>query len=117
MSPRMSFRREAFVPRGGPDGGDGGSGGGVILECDPQLSSLIDYRFKHHFRAGRGTHGQGSRRHGADGKDLILKVPLGTQVRELDPKTIKKVVCSSMMMDLRWLREMMPSPSEKPDEL
>lgn len=85
----MSFRREAFVPRGGPDGGDGGSGGGVILECDPQLSSLIEYRFKHHFRAGRGTHGQGSRRHGADGKDLILKVPLGTQVRELDPKTME----------------------------
>ena len=82
----MSFRREAFVPRGGPDGGDGGS---VILECDPQLSSLIDYRFKHHFRAGRGTHGQGSRRHGADGKDLVLAVPLGTQVRELDPKTME----------------------------
>ena len=84
----MSFRREAFVPKGGPDGGDGGNGGNVVLECDPQLSSLIDYRFKHHFKASRGTHGQGSRRHGADGRDLVLKVPVGTQVRELDPKTM-----------------------------
>ena len=85
----MSFRREAFVPKGGPDGGDGGRGGNVILECDPQLSSLIDYRFKHHFRAERGTHGQGSRRHGRDGQDLVLKVPCGTVVSELDPDTMK----------------------------
>lgn len=85
----MSFRREAFVPKGGPDGGDGGRGGDVILECDPQLSSLIDYRFKHHFRAERGTHGQGARRHGKDGEDLILKVPCGTVVRELDPETME----------------------------
>ena len=83
----MSFRREAFVPKGGPDGGDGGHGGSVIVEADAQLSSLIDYRYKHHFRAGRGTHGQGARRYGRDGEDLVLKVPLGTVVRELDPKT------------------------------
>ena len=80
----MSFRREAFVPKGGPDGGDGGHGGNVIVEADAQLSSLIDYRYKHHFRAGRGTHGQGARRYGRDGEDLVLKVPLGTVVRELD---------------------------------
>ncbi|WP_314945342.1 GTPase ObgE [Olsenella uli] len=85
----MSFRREAFVPKGGPDGGDGGNGGSVILEADPQLSSLIDYRFKHHFRAERATHGRGARRHGSDGKDLVLRVPLGTVVRELDPETME----------------------------
>ncbi len=85
----MSFRREAFVPKGGPDGGDGGRGGDVVLECDPQLSSLIDYRFKHHFRADRGTHGQGARRHGRDGEDLVLRVPCGTVVTELDPETME----------------------------
>ena len=83
----MSFRREAFVPKGGPDGGDGGHGGSVIVEADAQLSSLIDYRYKHHFRAGRGTHGQGARRYGRDGEDLVLKGPLGTVVRELDPQS------------------------------
>lgn len=83
----MSFRREAFVPKGGPDGGDGGHGGNVILQADAQLSSLIDFRYKHHFKAERGTHGQGSRRHGKDGQNLILKVPLGTVVRELNPET------------------------------
>lgn len=85
----MSFRREAFVPKGGPDGGDGGRGGDVIVVADAQLSSLIDYRFKHHFRAERGTHGLGARRHGKDGKDLVLKVPMGTVVKELDPATME----------------------------
>lgn len=85
----MSFRREAFVPKGGPDGGDGGNGGSVILEADPQLSSLIDYRYKHHFRAERGTHGKGARRHGKAGEDLVLHVPLGTVVRELDPQRME----------------------------
>lgn len=85
----MSFRREAFVPKGGPDGGDGGNGGSVVLVTDPQLSSLIDYRYKHHFKAERGTHGQGARRHGRAGEDLVLRVPLGTVVRELDPQTME----------------------------
>ncbi len=87
----MSFRREAHVPRGGPDGGDGGHGGNVVLQCDPQLSSLIDYRYKHHFKAERGTHGQGARTHGRDGEDLVLRVPMGTVVRELDPETMEPV--------------------------
>ena len=78
----MSFRREAHVPKGGPDGGDGGHGGNVVLEADASVSSLIDYRYKHHFKAQRGTHGKGSRMHGATGEDLILKVPVGTVVRE-----------------------------------
>ena len=78
----MSFRREAHVPKGGPDGGDGGHGGNVVVEADASLSSLIEYRFKHHFKAERGTHGRGSRMHGATGEDLVLKVPVGTVVRE-----------------------------------
>ena len=78
----MSFRREAHVPMGGPDGGDGGHGGNVIVQADASLSSLIEYRFKHHFKANRGTHGKGSKMHGATGEDLILKVPVGTVVRE-----------------------------------
>lgn len=83
----MSFRREAHVPKGGPDGGDGGHGGNVVLVADASVSSLIDYRFKHHFKAQRGTHGRGSRMHGATGEDLILKVPVGTVVREYDEET------------------------------
>ena len=83
----MSFRREAHVPKGGPDGGDGGHGGNVVLQADQGVSSLIDYRFRHHFKAQRGTHGQGSRRHGANGEDLVLKVPVGTVVREYDDET------------------------------
>lgn len=77
-----SFRREAHVPKGGPDGGDGGHGGNVVLHADRSLSSLIDYRFKRHFKATRGTHGKGAVRHGARGSDLVLKVPLGTLVRD-----------------------------------
>ena len=78
----MSFLREAHVPKGGPDGGDGGHGGNVVVEADASLSSLIEYRFKHHFKAERGTHGKGSRMHGATGEDLVLKVPMGTVVHE-----------------------------------
>lgn len=78
----MSFRREAHVPKGGPDGGDGGHGGNVVVEADASLSSLIEYRFKHHFKSERGTHGKGSRMHGATGEDLVLKVPVGTVVHE-----------------------------------
>jgi GTP-binding protein len=86
----MSFRREAHVPKGGPDGGDGGHGGDVVVVADAQRSSLIDYRFKHHFRAQRGTHGQGAKRHGADGDNILLPVPLGTVVYELDPETMER---------------------------
>jgi GTP-binding protein len=75
-----SFRREAHVPRGGPDGGDGGRGGSIHLRVDPGETTLIDYRFKHHFRADPGGKGGGSRRHGKAGRDLILAVPPGTAV-------------------------------------
>ncbi|MGN0301573.1 MAG: Obg family GTPase CgtA, partial [Anaerotardibacter sp.] len=89
-----SFRREAHVPKGGPDGGDGGRGGNVIVKADMTVSSLIDYRFKHHFKATRGTHGKGAKRHGANGEDLILKVPVGTIVREYseDTKEVGEII-------------------------
>ena len=80
----VSFRREAYVPRGGPDGGDGGDGGSVFLEADPALSTLLDFRYKRHYHAERGTHGEGSNRHGKSGDDLIVRVPLGTVVRDRD---------------------------------
>jgi GTP-binding protein len=78
-----SFRREAHVPRGGPDGGDGGRGGSVYLRVDPGETMLRDYRYKHHFRADPGGGGAGSRKHGKAGKDLDLAVPPGTVVRDL----------------------------------
>ncbi|MRS11554.1 MAG: GTPase ObgE [Actinobacteria bacterium] len=79
-----SFRREAHVPKGGPDGGDGGPGGDVVLEADGTLTTLIDYHYKRHFKAQRGTHGKGAARDGAHGEDLVLKVPKGTIVRDAD---------------------------------
>src|SRR5262249_57673350 len=80
----VSFRREKFVPYGGPDGGDGGDGGSVWLEADPALTTLLDYHYKRHYHAERGTHGQGSNRHGASGRDTVLKVPLRTVVAHPD---------------------------------
>ncbi|MGM0386846.1 MAG: GTPase ObgE, partial [Actinomycetota bacterium] len=76
----MSFRREAHVPKGGPDGGDGGEGGDVVLAVDRGVSTLAFYHRKHHFKAERGEHGMGSKRHGAAGEDLVLTVPPGTVV-------------------------------------
>ncbi|HEX2482994.1 MAG TPA: GTPase ObgE, partial [Methylomirabilota bacterium] len=78
----VSFRREKYVPRGGPDGGDGGRGGSVILEADEGLGTLLDFRYRRHYAAPRGGHGEGSDRHGANGEDLVLRVPVGTTVRE-----------------------------------
>jgi GTP-binding protein len=80
----VSFRREKYVPRGGPDGGDGGAGGSVWLEADPALNTLLDYHYKRHYQAGRGLHGRGANRHGAKGDDLVLRVPVGTVVSERD---------------------------------
>ena len=86
----ITFRREAHVPRGGPDGGDGGRGGDVILRADAQLASLGDFRFKHDFAAESGGAGAGSNRSGKAGKDLVVRVPAGTTVR--DPATGTEVV-------------------------
>ncbi len=76
----VSFRREMYVEYGGPDGGNGGKGGDIIFEAVPGLNTLIDFRYTQHFKAPRGGHGMGQNRNGAAGKDLIIKVPIGTQV-------------------------------------
>ena len=77
-----AFRREKYVPRGGPAGGDGGRGGHVVLEVDAQLSTLLDFSYQKHYRAERGGHGQSSNKTGKDGEDLVLRVPPGTVVRD-----------------------------------
>ena len=84
----VSFRREKFIEYGGPDGGDGGRGGDVWIEAVDGLNTLIDYRYQQHFKAKTGTHGMGRNRHGAAGDDVILKVPIGTQVYEEDNETL-----------------------------
>src|SRR5918999_3190089 len=84
----VSFRREKFIEFGGPNGGDGGRGGDVIAECVDGLNTLIDYRYQQHFKAQAGGGGMGKDRHGANGKDVILKVPVGTQIYEEDGETL-----------------------------
>ena len=83
-----SFRREKFIEFGGPDGGDGGKGGSVILKSERNLNTLIDYRYRQHFKAKRGEDGKGKNQTGKGGKDLFLSVPIGTQVFEEDNKTL-----------------------------
>ena len=83
-----SFRREKYVEFGGPDGGDGGHGGSIILEAERNLNTLIDYRYKQHFKAESGKAGSKKNKTGGSGKDLILKVPTGTQIYEEDNNTL-----------------------------
>ena len=84
----IAFRREKFIEFGGPSGGDGGKGGDVIVEAVNGLNTLIDYRYQQHFKAKPGGNGMGKDRHGANGKDVVLKVPVGTQVYEEDGETL-----------------------------
>jgi len=83
-----SFRREKYVEFGGPDGGDGGEGGSVFLIADENLNTLVDFRFQQHFKAERGQNGMGNKKSGKSGKDLVLKVPVGTQIFEEDNNTL-----------------------------
>jgi GTP-binding protein len=84
----VSFRREKYIEYGGPDGGDGGRGGDVWIESVEGLNTLIDYRYQQHFKAGTGEHGMGKNRHGANGADVTLKVPVGTEVLDEDKETV-----------------------------
>ena len=83
-----SFRREKFIEFGGPNGGDGGKGGSIKLVCEKNLNTLIDFRYQQHFKAERGGDGKGQNKTGKSGSDLILKIPIGTQVLEEDNKTL-----------------------------
>ncbi|MCI5210814.1 MAG: GTPase ObgE, partial [Candidatus Electrothrix sp. ATG2] len=80
----VSFRREKFVPKGGPNGGDGGQGGSVFIETDPRKHSLIDFRYRSHFKAERGANGQGSDKHGRGGKDTVIYVPPGSLIKDAE---------------------------------
>ncbi|MEN9683482.1 MAG: GTPase ObgE [Pseudomonadota bacterium] len=84
----VSFRREKYVEYGGPDGGNGGKGGDIIFEAVAGLNTLIDFRYTQHFKAQRGVHGSGKNRNGAAGKDLVIKVPIGTQILDDDRETV-----------------------------
>lgn len=84
----VSFRREAYVEYGGPDGGDGGRGGDVIVEAVDGLNTLIDFRYQQHFFAGNGRPGMGRQRSGKDGEDIVLRVPVGTEILEEDQETV-----------------------------
>jgi GTP-binding protein len=83
-----AFRREKFIEFGGPTGGDGGRGGDVVIEAVPNLNTLIDYRYQQHFRAQNGRPGAGSNRTGANGEDIVLRVPVGTQILDEDKETV-----------------------------
>ena len=84
----VSFRREKYIEYGGPDGGDGGRGGDIVVEAVDGLNTLIDYRYLQHFMAERGKNGMGRQKHGASAEDLVLKVPAGTQILEEDKETL-----------------------------
>ena len=84
----LSFRREKFIEFGGPDGGDGGRGGHVVVVADPDLNTLIDYRYQQHFKAERGQNGMGRQRTGRNGADVVLRLPVGTQIWSEDGSTL-----------------------------
>src|ERR1700745_764755 len=84
----VAFRREKFIEFGGPSGGNGGRGGDVVIESVDGLNTLIDYRYQQHFKAERGGNGMGKDRHGANGKPIVLKVPVGTQIFDEDRETL-----------------------------
>src|SRR5688572_7297865 len=96
----LSFRREKFVPRGGPDGGDGGHGGSVYIVATPRKNTLVDFRFHPEFEARRGSHGQGSNKTGQTAEDLEIEVPIGTLVFQKDPEDVGQVPRSESALTL-----------------
>jgi GTP-binding protein len=80
----VSFRREKYVPKGGPDGGDGGKGGNVVIQADPHMTTLLDFRYRRHYKAENGEQGKGALKHGRNGKEVVIKVPRGTIIRDLN---------------------------------
>src|SRR4030065_597758 len=80
----VSFRREKYIPRGGPNGGDGGRGGHVVIKATSKFNTLLDQKYKREYKADRGQHGMGKKMHGKNGEDLIISVPVGTVIREVD---------------------------------
>lgn len=96
----VSFRREKYVPRGGPDGGDGGKGGDIYLEASERKHTLLDFRYRHYFRASPGKHGQGQNRHGRSGQDLIIEVPVGTVVKD---RVTGEILADLNQAGQRWL--------------
>ena len=84
----LSFRREKYVPKGGPDGGDGGNGGNIVFKADKHLKTLLDFRYRQHFKAENGRHGQGANKFGRTGKDTIVKVPLGTIIKNAETNEV-----------------------------
>ncbi len=96
----VSFRREKYVPRGGPDGGDGGKGGDVVLEATERKQTLLDFRYRRLYRAQRGRHGQGKGKHGRGGRDLVLYVPVGTLVKDAESG---KVLADLNVPGMRWV--------------
>src|SRR5437870_13497664 len=94
----LSFRREKYVPKGGPDGGDGGPGGDVVLVADPDLRDLSAFRAKRRFKSGSGEPGRGALKHGATGETIELRVPVGTQVLDEDGQLIADLAASGARM-------------------
>ena len=117
----VSFRREKFIEFGGPNGGDGGRGGDVIVTAVNGLNTLIDYRYQQHFNAKNGGGGMGKDRHGANGADIVMKVPAGTQIYEEDGETLladltevgQKVVLARAAMAASAMRISRPRPTRR----
>src|SRR5207249_2272967 len=102
----VSFRREKYIPKGGPDGGDGGNGGSVVFLADPNKNTLLDFAGRHHWRAKKGEAGMGKKMYGKGGEDLVIHVPPGTQVYDLDNRSSSPI----------WTRRTSASSSRKAEK-